>query len=62
VVGGSQLIGDQKVYHASCKGSIAGDPFPSSVAGALTSLATVNGVAPSGGPASLPRSTCDLGV
>jgi hypothetical protein len=42
--------------------STASDPLPSSVAGALTSPATTNGVAPSGGPASRPRSTCNLGV
>jgi hypothetical protein len=40
------------------RGSTAGDPLSrSSVAGALTSPTTVNGVAPSGGPASHPRST-----
>jgi hypothetical protein len=42
--------------------STASDPLLSSVAGALTSPTTVNGVTPSGGPASCPRSTCDLGV
>jgi hypothetical protein len=42
-------------------GSTAGDPLPSSIAGALTSLATVNGVTPSGGPANRLRLTCDLG-
>jgi hypothetical protein len=44
------------------RGSTASDPLPSSVAGALTSPATVNGVAPSGGPTSRLRLTCDLGV
>jgi hypothetical protein len=41
------------------RGSIAGDPLPCSIVGALTSLTTVNGVAPSGGLASRLRSTCD---
>jgi hypothetical protein len=44
------------------RGSTSDDPLPSSIAEALTYLATVKGVAPSGGPASRPRSTCDLGV
>jgi hypothetical protein len=44
------------------RGSTSDDPLPSSIAEALTCLATVKGVAPSGGPASRPRSTCDLGV
>jgi hypothetical protein len=45
------------------RGSTAGDPFPSySVAWVLLGAATVKGVAPSGGPASCPRSTCDLGM
>jgi hypothetical protein len=44
------------------KGSTADDPHPSSVVGALTSPATVDGMVPSGGPASRPRSTCNLGV
>jgi hypothetical protein len=45
------------------KGSIAGDPLSCSfVVELLTSLATVNGVMPSGGPANRPRSTCVLGM
>jgi hypothetical protein len=45
------------------RGSTAGDPLScSSVAGVLTSPATVNGVMPSSGPANRPRSTCFLGV
>jgi hypothetical protein len=44
------------------RGSSAGDSLPCSIADALTSPATVNGVVPSGGPPSRPRSTYDLGV
>jgi hypothetical protein len=45
------------------RGSTAGDPLScSSIAWVLTSLATVNGVMPSGGLANRPRSTCVLGV
>jgi hypothetical protein len=51
------------------KGSSAGDPLSSSsssssssIAGVLLGAAIVKGVMPSGGPASRPRSTCDLGV
>jgi hypothetical protein len=45
------------------RGSTADDPLPSSsVAWVLLGAATVNGVVPSGGPASRPRSTCDLGM
>jgi hypothetical protein len=45
------------------KGSTTDDPLlSSSVVGVLTSPATVNGVMPSGGPASRPRSTCILGM
>jgi hypothetical protein len=43
------------------RGSTADDPLPCSVAGALTSLATVNGVEPFGGLASRTRSTRNLG-
>jgi hypothetical protein len=46
------------------RGFTAGDPLSSSsvVAGVLLGATTVKGVMPSGGPASRPRSTCDLGV
>jgi hypothetical protein len=44
------------------RGSTAGDLLPSSDAGALTNPATMNGVAPSSGLTSRPRSTCDLEV
>jgi hypothetical protein len=45
------------------RGSTTGDPLlSSSVVGVLTSSATVNGVMPSGGPASRLRSTCALGM
>jgi hypothetical protein len=45
------------------RGSIAGDPLScSSVAGVILGPATMNGVMPSSGPASRPRSTCDLRV
>jgi hypothetical protein len=43
------------------RGSTAGDPLScSSVAGVLLGAAIVKVVTPSGGPASRPRSTCDL--
>jgi hypothetical protein len=46
------------------RGSTTGDPLHSSSfdARVLTSLATVNGVMPTGGPTNRLRSTCVLGV
>jgi hypothetical protein len=45
------------------RGSTVGNPFScSSIAGVLTSMATMNGVMPSGGLANCLRSTCVLGV
>jgi hypothetical protein len=45
------------------RGSTASDPLPySSVARVLPGAVTIKGVVPSGGPASRPRSTCDLGM
>jgi hypothetical protein len=42
------------------RGSTAGDPLSSSIAGVLLGPATVNGVVPSGGSANCPKSTCVL--
>jgi hypothetical protein len=45
------------------RGSTTGDPLSSSsIVEVLLGAATVKGVMPSGGPASRPRSTYDLGV
>jgi hypothetical protein len=57
VVGCNRSVGDRKIHRAPCQGSTAGDPLPCSVAGALTNSATVNGLAPFGGPANRPIST-----
>jgi hypothetical protein len=68
--GGSALwngVADRSVIVRSVvplvRGSTVGDPLlSSSVVGVLTSPATMNGVMPSSGPASRPRSTCVLGM
>jgi hypothetical protein len=44
------------------RGSIAGDPLPSSLVGVLLGAGTMNGVTPSGGLTSRPRLSCDLGM
>jgi hypothetical protein len=61
VVGCSRSIGDRKIHRALCQVLHHRDPLPSSVVGVLLGEATVKGEAPSGGLASRPRSTCDLG-